>query len=126
MEAVKFPDVEAVLVAYLNAEFASRSEPARAGTKVPDSRGPWVKVTRIGGARSLVHDEPMVTFECWDTDTVKASDLATLTRALVGALNTSGVRYRREVGGPSSFPDPLSDDPRYQFTALIRSRGKAI
>ncbi len=126
MEAVSFPKVEAALVAFLNAAFVARSQPAVAGIKVPTTRGPFVKVTRIGGTHSLVHDEPMVTFECWDTSQSKAGDLANLTRALVGSMDTGTVWYGREVGGVAYFPDPLSDDHRYQFTALMRTRGEAI
>lgn len=126
MEAVSFPVVEGVVTSFLNAEFTSRAEPARAGTKVPAERGPFVKVTRVGGTRSLVHEDVMVTFECWAKKTPDAANLARLTRALVGSLDTGAVWFRREVGGPAFFPDPQSDDPRYQFTALLRTRGEAI
>lgn len=126
MEAVAFPKIEPAIIAFLNPLFIARSEVARAGVEVPKTRGPFVKVTRVGGTRTLVHEEAMVTFECWDRKQTKAADLAILTRALVGSMDTDTVWYGREVGGVSFFPDPLSDDPRYQFTALIRARGEAI
>jgi len=126
MEAVSFPDIEGELVAFLNAAFASRSDTARARTKVPKDRGRFVKVTRVGGSRSLVHDEPLVVFECWDVDGTKAERLANLTRALVGSMDTEAAWFFREVGGVASFPDPRTDDPRYQFTATFRTRGEAI
>lgn len=126
MEAVSFPVVESAVIAFLNAQFQARSEMARAGSKVPDARGPFVRVSRIGGTRTLSHDQAMVTFECWDTTNPSAARLGTLTRALIGSMDTGVVRYAGEVGGLAFFPDPLSDDPRYQFTAFIRSRGEAI
>lgn len=128
MEAVSFPSVEAALVAFLKAELAARSDTASVSATVPNPRpARIVKVTRVGGRRTdVAHDEAMVTFECWESSPAKASALALLVRALVGSLDTGTVWYGGEVGGPASFPDPLTDNPRYQFTALIRSQGEAI
>jgi len=126
MEAVLFPSVEVALIAFLNAQFTARGDSAKAGNTVPKDRGRFVAVTRVGGARSTpAHDDAMVTFECWDTSAARASSLAMLTRALVGSLDGE-TRYVSEVGGPASFPDPRTDLPRYQFTAVIRSRGEAL
>jgi len=128
MEAVSFPSAEAALIAFLKSRLAARSDSAAVAASVPASRpSRMVKVTRVGGRRSgVAHDEALVTFECWETSPTRASSLALLVRALVASFDSPTAWYSGEVGGPASFPDPLSDSPRYQFTAIIRTRGEAI
>jgi hypothetical protein len=127
-EVVLFPDVEALLVRVL---------PERVGvdvsTKVPNPRpASFVRVKRVGGSRpNRVTDSAIVVVECWAADDVAASDLGRLTEAHVFALAQTShdgdfVRRVREVGGLQSFPDPVSESPRYQFTVSLDTRGVAL
>lgn len=126
MEAVQFPDAEGECMAFLRTELASRGDTAKVGVTVPTERGRFVRVQRAGGTRSLAHDDALVIFECWDVKAVDAERLGSLTRALVGSMDTDTAWFLAEVGGLSFFPDPRTDLPRYQFTATIRTRGEAI
>lgn len=136
-EVMVFPDVEAALVGYLTAELARRGQPATVATHVPDPRPDrLVKVTRTGGPqRDHITDLPQVTFECWATDEIEASELARLARALVWLTTTTAVdtpdgpmwvRHTAEVGGIAFNPDPETRLPRYQFTAQLDVRGQVI
>lgn len=127
-EVVLFPDIEALLVRVL---------PDRVGagvsTKVPTPRPEaFVRVRRVGGTRpNRITDSSTVVVECWASDPVVASDLGRLTHAHVFALPGESydgdfVRRVREVGGLQSFPDPVSETPRYQFTVQIDTRGEPL
>ena len=128
METIAFPDVEAVTVAYLRSALAARSDSARVSTRVPNPRPErLVRISRTGGGRrNIVQDDAQVTAECWAPDSVGASSLCRLVRALLGAMNTGDVWYAGEVGGPVDHPDGLTDFPRYQTTVVLRSRGVTI
>ena len=133
MAVALFPDIEALAVGYLKAELAALSDSARVATSIPNPRpSRLVRVTRNGGAITWpATDKPLVIFQCWDTDTRKASDLCGIVRDLVWTLPDAvdgfgrDVRRVREVGGPAYFPDPLTAFPRYQFTAEFHTRGRA-
>lgn len=124
-ELIVFPDAEALAVAYLNPKVG-----VRVATKVPNPRpSSFIRVLRVGGTRqSLIVDSPMLVFECWAPDAIAASALANEARAHVFAMSQTLVDgswvYRvADIAGPQSFPDPLTDTPRYQFTVQIHTRG---
>lgn len=126
-EVVLFPDAEALVVGFLNAELSARGDSARASTRVPAQRPDrFVRVSLAGGTRAnLAQDTPMLTFECWDKTSPAASDLCRLVRALVwsmpGRTDLAAFVFKVvEVGGPQFFPDPNTTLPRYQFTAQLR------
>lgn len=132
-EVVAFLDAEALGVAYLRHELGSRSDTAHIATRIPKSRPQrLIRITRTGGVRrDEITDEPHLTFECWDTSSEKASDLARMARALMWALpNTEPfghmVRNVDELGGPVYFEDPDTDLPRYQFTVTLNVRGETV
>lgn len=132
-EVVAFDDIEALVTAYLRAELGARGDAAKVSTKVPNPRPPrLVRVTRNGGTADWpVTDRPLVVVQCWDAEIVAASDLARLARALLWALpgdSTFGgpVRKVTELAGPAYFPDPTSAFPRYQFSAEVNIRGRAL
>lgn len=133
VEFIGFPDCEAVVVAFLKAQLAARSDAAVVATKVPAVRpARLVKVTRTGGIkRNLVTDSAQVTLECWDANGSAASALCGLVRSIVHAapqLVVPGALVTRvqEVGGPVYFPDPDTSYPRYQFTVALDVRGAAF
>lgn len=127
-EAIAFPDIEALVVAYLEPLVGTRVV-----TKVPSTRpDSFVRVLRIGGPRAnLVTDRPLVTVEAWATSTTAAENLASRARAYMGALAQSShgeawVRRVVEVVGLQSFPDPETESPRYQFTVQMDVRGDPL
>lgn len=125
-ETIAFPDVETLLVGYLKAQLAARSDTATVATKVPNPRPRrLVRLLRAGGARkNLVIDSPTVVVECWDADETAAAELVRLVRALIWAMpGTSGVYRVGEFAGPASQPDPESGSPRYVFTVSVDVRG---
>lgn len=132
-EVVEFGDIEASLVSYLKLFLSARGITARVSTRRRTGDDTLVRVTRTGGVRAnLVTDRPIVTFECWDPDEVKASLLAQVTRAAVQALAgdqlVSGlyVSWQSEVGGPAYFPHPETDTPRYQHTQELAVVGQTV
>ena len=122
-EVIVFPSVQATLVAALKAVLT-----VPVSTKVPAQRpASFVRLVRVGGSRpNLVTDRSIVTFECWAADEPAAERLGALTSAHVYALAPDTVRRVKEAAGLQSFPDPLSETPRYQFTLQIDTRGAAL
>lgn len=125
-EVIVFPDAEALAVTFLNPKVG-----VRVATQIPNPRpASFIRVLRVGGARrSLVVDSPVLVFECWAPDEIAASQLAQTARAHVFSMaqttvNGHWVYLVRDVAGPQSFPDPLTDTPRYQFTVQIDTRGR--
>lgn len=127
-EVITFPGVEALLHSHLEpllgVPVVSRVPKVR-----PDR---FVRVVRTGGTkRSLIMDAPMVVFEAWGVDEIDAEQLLALTRAHVHAMPGHYAAgewvYRvREIAGPQAYPDPITESPRYVFTATIGVRGNAI
>lgn len=132
MQAITFPDVEGVVIQYLNAQLLARADSARAANMVPNPRpGRFVKVTRTGGGRrSLAQEDAQVTIQCWGVDSVDASELAIVCRGLMWAMDISGpevvAHVPTEVGGPAFLPDPDTGLPRYQFTVIVRLRAVVL
>lgn len=133
-EVIVFPDVEAIVISYLNAAFTARSETARASTKVPAPRPTkFVRVLRTGGSSTLVEDRAQLTIEAWATTAVAANALMQLTRGLMHAIDqvtVSNVTYQfyrpLEFSGPANRPDPDSGMERYTETFSVGVRGYAV
>lgn len=130
MVALVFPDAEALLVAYLRSAFAARGDAVFVGTYIPKTRpARLVRVSRVGGTRrNVAQEDAMCVFECWAPDSTQAFGLARVARALVHAYDTDDGFWpeRGEISGPQFFPDPLSTDPRYQFTEILRLRARPL
>lgn len=124
-EAIVFPVVEKLLVAYL-APLAGVPVTVRVPNPRPAS---FVKLVRVGGTRrDRITDEPMVVFQCWADTESNAAKLGARIQAHVFALEQTGtpdgyVRSVHEIGGLQYFPDPESGQPTYQFTAQLQTRG---
>ena len=128
-EVIVSPDVEALVVAFLKSEYAARDILAQVGTKVRSGWTAYTRVSRIGGGmRDIAYDSPRMLFECYADDTVTASDLARVTRALILAWSRIADTVTRvQDGGDTSFlPDPDTNKPRYQFVAQLDVKGSAI
>lgn len=128
-EVIVFPDVEGMAITYLKSVLAN----THVSTKVPSTRPTrFIKVQAVGGNKARLNaDSTMLTFQCWEADTVKASELARLARAYIHAMPGTEVNgvwvYRvNDVGAPAFNPDPESDSPRYQFTVMIDVKGVTL
>ena len=87
----------------------------------------FVQVQAVGGNAALVSQRAMVTFICWGKSRADAMRFAETIRAHVrGCRELAGLPvYRvREIGGPTSRPDPETGRQRYQFTLELSVRGK--
>lgn len=87
----------------------------------------FVQVQSVGGTASLISQNAMVTFICWGTSRADAMRFAETVRALMRSCRALGglpVYRVREIGGPTSRPDPETGRQRYQFTLEFRVRGK--
>ena len=135
-------DVEAALVAVYKADLsasfpglvvaASVPKGGHGGEDFPDL---LVVPTRVGGSvMSPRHDRPMVSTQCWASDTTAAWELAGAARVVARGLSDRRVvlpglgggpaepvwvSWYRQTGGPASFPDPRTTHVRYQFTDMF-------
>lgn len=126
MEAIKFPDVEALLVSYLNGVL---DEPVH--TKVPSPRpATFVRIMRTGGtATGLVTDEALIAYEAWAATEPAAQELAQRVRAYIRAVDVvAGVQFYGPINptGPVNLPDPASGQARYTGLVSVGVRGTAI
>lgn len=123
METVIFPDTEAVVVKFLNAELD-----VHVGTKVPATRpDSFVRIRLSGGQRrNKVLDMPTVTVEAWANTEAAAAALIQKCRGLLnGADRMAGTPVYRvqEFSSPTNFPDTDTDQYRYTITLAIGLRG---
>src|SRR5690606_37291312 len=118
----EFLDVEAALVALIKAQIR-----VAASTMVPNPKPvEHVQVARVGGTADIVADRPMVTFFVSAGSWPAAASLTSLTRrrlTSITRLDELPVYRTTEIGGPSRAPDPVTGDPRYQFTLEFKLRG---
>lgn len=133
---VIFPDIVALSINYLKAQFALRSIDASVLSEVPNPiHDSMVIVSRTGGQRlNLITDNPLITFESWDnsqdgTSKEKAHDLAQLVRAIMftataTSLNGNAIYRIEDFTGPQWNPDPDNlSTARYVATMSVAVRG---
>lgn len=127
-QPIVMPDVEAVVVALLDAALDGA-----VSVEVPNPRpAQLTRVMRTGGVRQgVVTDRAQVTVECWRPTSVAAAAAAQAARAHLHAAQgtrSSGVWISRvvDVSGPQNLPDPLTDTPRYSLTVMVDVRGTAL
>lgn len=124
-----FPDIEALLTAWLRGQLTG----VTVGNKVPNPRpDPFVLIQRHGGLRqTVVTDAAQVGLECWAGRDYEAHDLLQQCRSLLlyqipGQILSGYTVYRvDEVGGPSNLPDPTSSMPRWVMELQVHVRGIA-
>lgn len=100
------------------------------GARVPSPRPVrFLLCRRLGGTFTWpVVDAPMIGIEAWEGSDAKAHDLCQQARALIWSLrgrtfaDGTPVYRVQEVAGPSSLPDPDSDQPRYVATFVLSHR----
>lgn len=122
MPPVDFPDVEAMVGAFLRARVVPP-----VSTKVPNPRPKrYVRAWRTGGAAvNRILDAPIVTVSCTAATSVAASDDARAARrALLNEYTAMPlVRSVEEVTGLYYDPDPDTNEDRYTFSIRLRVRG---
>ena len=130
MQGVIFPDSEALLSNYLQANLPSLIGSVHVGTEVPNPRNDdegFIRIIRTGGPRqTLVSDGPQITLEAWAYNAERAYQIITNARALLHALEGTsylGAAFYRmtEFTGPQYSPS--EEIPRYVWTFIIGVRG---
>lgn len=120
------PDVEAAAVTVL-ADLADS-----VATRVPNLRPATViRVTQQGdGERNLILNDVRLLVECWAGDSVAARALAKAAYGTIaghrdsfmGSVWVGGIEFTGFV----NFPDPDTDQPRYQFVAQLTISQEAL
>ena len=125
VEVVQFPSVESLVRAYL----APKLPGSRVATRIPNPReARMVRLQAVGGSRrGLALSSRLLIVQCWDSSEPATAALAETVSAIVFAAehdpDVPEIRRVRSVGEPSSFPDPGTSLPRYQFTVSLDIRG---
>jgi len=134
IEAIEFPDVEALVVTYLNGRYVADDtfSAVSAGATIPATRpNAFTRIYRIGGSvSSVVVERVTLVVDCYATKSVTASALIRRTLAYLLALDTvSGVQFYdpQVFAGPSNLPDPnVGTQSRYTATVSVGVRGTAL
>jgi len=131
-EFIPEPDAEAVIVAYLNAQFPSTSLPTlKASTKVPATRpARFVIIRKVGGfRRNLVSFRPRFVVESYGPNEAAAAAVASLVGALLwqaatdGAMGSTVVGDLNTVSLPQNLPDPaVTSASRYSSSYELDMR----
>lgn len=110
-------NVEALLVGALNANTAL---PETYST-VPSTRpAQFITVERVGGGYEDVRDFPMVAIQCWAGSRYDASEIAAaVARTLRNLAFTHPNVGRVNIESIINFPDPDSEQARYQVTTTL-------
>lgn len=130
-----FANAQELLIDYLRAEFALRSDPVLDGVVVgegvpPDRPERLVVVRRSGGpAEWPIWDLPRIDFMHWASTEYEAQAMANVTRALImydvkgRVLGGHTIHRVREFSGPVKYQDPAgSAVPIVMFTTEIAIR----
>lgn len=120
-----FPDVNALLIAYLDPLVT----PVDVVSRVPDPRpARLVQVRRVGGAAlAPVRDTARLDVWCWDTSDARAMQLALAVRGHIWKLSGTAllgpVCYRvQEFLAPRLDDDPVTNSPRVWATYSLDVR----
>lgn len=123
MPPVDFPDVEAMVGAFLRSRLT-----VPVSTKVPNPRpARFVRAWRTGGtALNRVVELAQVTVTCAAANSIQASDDARAVRFALQNEYTAMplVRGVEEVSGPYYDPDPDTGGDRYSMTFRLAIRGR--
>ncbi|MEC5185300.1 hypothetical protein RCH12_002776 [Cryobacterium sp. MP_3.1] len=132
---IKFPDIEALLIAWLSGQLAALSVDADVAKLIPAGRSqasparPLVQLRVSGGRKDMASmAAPLITIDTWASDSETASGLAETVRGLIPELRLyAGVQFylHNEAGGPVDFPDTPTGQSRYRQIHTIRYRGRA-
>lgn len=126
-----YGDVEAVVISYLKSR--DETDGIQFGTQTPadlDKRLPFVTLERIpGGFRGLVTDDARIDVESRGRTREEAHDTIQIVLGLLGIIHqhehTGMIIYRAGVEvSPGWAPDPVTNQPRWIATVIVRNRPK--
>lgn len=111
MDAVIFPDIVAETVTYLQAALDARPEAYADSVTVTnryqgETPARQVVVSRDGGARNWLLEQPRIRLNVWAADDADATDLASMCLALLMAWpDGQPVVAARQLSGPSEVEE---------------------
>lgn len=110
-------NVEVLLVNALNA-IGTLPE---AHTDIPETRPTsFITIERVGGGYADVRDLPMVAIQCWAQSRYAASELAIdVAGELKNLAHVHPSVARVRIESNINFPDPDSNQARYQVTVSL-------
>lgn len=114
---MRFPNVEAIVIAHLNEGLES----VKAYADVPANRpAVFVTVERTGGAQlDVVREQANIAIQCWAETRHEASELALIVDAIMESVTERNHVYRYTRNSIANFPDFDSSTPRYQIYAHL-------
>lgn len=124
-DAVIFPDIEAETIAYLSAALSARSESYTDDVRVgKEYKGATparqLIVTRDGGPRVGVLEQPRIRINAWAEDDATVSDLSRMVLALVMAWpDGEPVVRATQFTGPSEIDEPNGRSRRFMLVELL-------
>lgn len=123
-EVVTFPDVQALVVAFLKAQFAAVGESAKAAGRVPSPIPARFVRVDVGSAneRNRIVAEPLLILQAYAKSEPEAYALCERARALVRSMpehDDDRVAGCVASSLPVPFPDPDSSMARYQCTVQL-------
>jgi hypothetical protein len=129
--AVLFTDIEATAITYLDAALEARGEAYTDNVTVSneyqgETPTRQVVVTRDGGPRAHLFDQPRLRINVWAEDDPTVTDLALMCDALLMAWpNGAPVTYVRRLSGPSPINEPNERSRRFLLIEA-RARGSQL
>lgn len=134
-EVIVFPDTEALLIAWLNTNYAAQAPytTVKANMTMPSDPKPasFTRLYRIGGSNpSPVVERSTVLVESYAKTTVAANALARFTLATLMAVDeVQGVPFYdpQVFASIANLSDPtVPEYERYTFTFSVGARGTAL
>lgn len=132
MELLIDPDVETVVIDYLNEWLPLLSgEQGTASDKTHEGRNVRVILTGGSGRIDVVLTRFLLTFDSYDDTEFKTSEFARRVGALVGNLEGSihdGVTFStvKSLAAAANLPDPLDSRPRYTQTFELFAKAQPL
>lgn len=120
VEVVKAPNVEAVIITYLNGVLTPP-----VSSEVPAPRPTlFVRVVEVPfeGIRQVALYRALLSLEFWGAKKTEAKDLALTALAHLSAAEG----FVADPGSPGYLPDPVSGTPRYVATCEVVAVAVAI
>jgi len=132
IDPIVFADTTWLVVDAIRDGFTIQGLAVIVDNEVPDDATRYVVVRRQGGPRlDQFRDAAQIRVESIAPTKTEAHDNAQVARAYIQAMRGSvrhGTAIYRidELAGPAELPDPISQLPRYVFTEVVHTRGRAL
>lgn len=126
--SVIFPDVEKIVISYLNTRFASIASPLSTGVRVsvnktpPDEVQPDKEIVitaAYAGEVNYVTKLASVTIEVYASDYATASELGLLTEAVIRDVVGNEIKAAEVSIGPTRIIEKGTQEKRYLDVSLV-------